>query len=172
MIFQNLGKHKDTVIGADYELQLVSSALQLSEQLKKTYKSIGIDFRAFNTDSDGGDVSKNPPTEIYEYQNFFLLKKENGDTVLLDGFRRLLWYNAPNTPILVRTYKESDLSQSQILSLLINLNHFKFFSSSSYQERGFGLLLKTVFDIDITKFRDAFDAYLSSDSIKNSYTGH
>lgn len=169
---KNLGAFKDSVINADYSLQLMDSAQALSKQLKETYKSMKIDFSKFNTDNDGGDVAKNPPAEIYEYQNFFLLEKNDGTVVLLDGFRRLLWYNSPDTPILVRTYKQKDLSNSQILTLLVNLNHFKFFSGSSYQERGFGLLLKTVFDIDITKFRDAFDAYLSSNSVKNDYGSH
>lgn len=163
---------KDDVIGAEYKLQILESAQKLSKQLKDTYKSMKIDFKNFNTSYDGSDVEKNPPIEIYEYQNFFLLEKSDGKIVLLDGFRRLLWYDAPETPILVRTYKQSDLTSAQILALLINLNHFKFFSDSSYQERGFGLLLKTVFDIDITKFRDAFDAYLSSDKTKNSYSGY
>lgn len=169
---KNLGKYRDEVIGADYELQIYPSAQTLSDNLKAAYKAINVDFEQFNTSHDGGDVEENPPAEIYEYQNFFLLEKSDGKTVLLDGFRRLLWYNAPNTPILVRTYKQIDLTQGQILTLLVNLNHFKFFSDSSYQERGFGLLLKTVFDIDITKFRNAFDAYLSDKPKKNSYVAH
>ncbi len=166
---KDLGKFKDDIIGANYELQIYPSAKILSDDLKSVYKSIKVDFNQFNTSNDGGDVSENPPIEIYEYQNFFLLERTDGKKVLLDGFRRLLWYKAPNTPILVRTYKQSELTQVQILTLLVNLNHFKFFSDSSYQERGFGLLLKTVFDIDITKFRSAFDAYLSSEEKKNSY---
>ena len=161
---------KDNILGVDYKFEIITSAKELSAKLKKTYKSMKIDFEQFNTSTDGSDVEKNPPVEIYEYQNFFLLEKTDGNVILLDGFRRLLWYNAPETPIMVRTYKQSDLSSAQILMLLVNLNHFKFFSDSSYQERGFGLLLKTVFDIDITKFRSAFDAYLSSNETHNSYT--
>jgi len=164
-----IGSYNDKVIGANYSLQIYQSAQELSKQLKSTYKSIGIDFKEFNSGEVESSSVENPPSEIYEYQNFFLLEKTDGKIVLLDGFRRLLWYNAPNTSIYVRTYKQEDLTSSQILTLLVNLNHFKFFSNASYQERGFGLLLKTVFDIDITKFRSAFDAYLSSDSIKNDY---
>jgi hypothetical protein len=169
---KDLGIYKDSVIGADYKLQILDSAKELSDSLKKTYKSMKIDFSSFNTSNDGSDVAENPPAEIYEYQNFFLLEREDGKTVLLDGFRRLLWYSSPNSPILVRTYKQKDLSSSQILSLLVNLNHFKFYSKSSYQERGFSLLLKTVFDVDITKFREAFNAYLSSDKTKNTYSNY
>lgn len=165
---KSLGKHKDSLIGVNYELSIMD-ADQLAKELKATYKALKIKFDDFNTSNDGGDVAKNPPAEIYEYQNFFLLERKDGKKVLLDGFRRLLWYDAPKTPVFVRTYKQADLSDGLVLSLLINLNHFKFFSHSSYQERGFGLLLKTVFDIDITKFRDAFDAYLSSEETKNSY---
>lgn len=165
---KSLGKHKDSLIGVNYELSIMD-ADQLAKELKATYKALNIKFNDFNTSDDGGDVAKNPPAEIYEYQNFFLLERKDGKKVLLDGFRRLLWYDAPNTPIFVRTYKQSELSDGLVLTLLIHLNHFKFFSNSSYQERGFGLLLKTVFDIDITKFRDAFDAYLSSNEIENSY---
>lgn len=168
---KNLGTFNDKVIGANYKLDIFDSAKDLSNKLKDTYSKLNIDFKQFNsTNYNDGDI-KNPPQEIYEYQNFFLLEKSDGNIILLDGFRRLLWYTAPDTPIMVRTYKQEELTSTQILTLLVYLNHFKFFQdSSSYQERGFGLLLKSVFDIDISNFRKAFDAYLSSDKIKNSYS--
>lgn len=172
---KSLGIHKDNVIGVNYELTLVESAKQLSTELKTVLSKLKIDYNKFNSSLDNNrdeqDVITNPPIEIYEYQNFFILNKKNGDTVVLDGFRRLLWYNSPSTPILVRIYKEEELTNQQILSLLINLNHFKFYANSSYHDRGFALLLKTVFDIDITTFRYAFDSYLSSGKTKNDYSG-
>jgi len=166
---KDLGNHKDEVVGADYQLVIEPSALKLSKDLKKAYKDIGINPDEFNTSTDGANVSDNPPAEIYEYQNFFLLERNDGKVILLDGFRRLLWYNAPNAPVLARKYKQSDLTDQQVLTLMVNLNHFKFFSKSSWQERGFGLLIKAAFDIDITKFRKAFEAYLSSNETKNTY---
>ncbi len=166
-----LGLHTDTILGVTYSLDIVKSAKDLSDELKNVLKKNGVDYTKYN--SNNNDVNKcdvNPPNEIYEYQNFFVLQRKNGDLVLLDGFRRLLWYNAPTTPILVRTYLESELSDQQILTLLVNLNHFKFFSDQNYHERGFSLLLKTVFDIDITNMKNSFDAYLSSTETKNSYS--
>lgn len=176
MKVKSLGIHTDNILGCDYELQLFNSAKELSDKLKKGYLKKGVKIENHNPDlnptfernDEKGTVEK-PPVEIYEYQNFFLLEDETGEYTLLDGFRRLLWYNAPNTPILVRVYKKSDVTDKQILTLLVNLNHFKFFGGSSYQDRGFSLLLETVFGIDITSFRDAFDYYLSSDEVKNSY---
>jgi len=169
---KNLGTYNDSAIGANYELAIFDSAKDLSQSLNKTYNKLKINTSQFNSGFETEDAIENPPTEIYEYQNFFLLEKLDGNIILLDGFRRLLWYNAPDVPIMVRTYKQNDLTDSQILTLLVSLNHFKFFqrASDTYQERGFGLLLKAVFDIDISKFRKAFDAYLSSDNIKNDYS--
>jgi len=167
---EKLGTYHDSVVGAPYSLNIFDSAKELSSKLKDTYRALGIETSQFNSGGDYEGLAENPPKEIYEYQNFFLLEKTDGNIILLDGFRRLLWYNAPDSPITVRTYKQSDLTNSQILTLLVNLNHFKFFQDSqSYQERGFGLFLKTVFDIDISKFRSAFDAYLSSSETRNSY---
>lgn len=171
-----LGLHKDNLLGVNYRLELVESATELSDLLKSVLKKNSIDYdkyNSYNQDSINKDTAiANPPKEIYEYQNFFVLERANGDIVLLDGFRRLLWYTPPSTPILVRFYKEEDLTSQKILTLLVNLNHFKFFSNQSYHERGFSLLLKTVFDIDITKFRKTFDAYLSSKETKNSYSSY
>lgn len=167
---KSLGIFKDNIINVDYNLSIVESAKSLANTLKTTLKKLKVDFAKYNSDNESdGEPIDNTPIEIYEYQNFFILEKSNGDIVLLDGFRRLLWYNAPETPILVRTYKESDLKPQEILTLLVNLNHFKFFGGSDYHDRGFALLLKTVFDVDITTFRRTFDAYLSSDKIKNDY---
>ena len=149
---KSLGTHKDTIIDVDYQLMTINSAKELANELKATLKKNKIKYSEFNSEFDD-DSAENPPVEIYEYQNFFILEKENGDEVVLDGFRRLLWYNAPSIPILIRVYKEKDLSSTQILSLLVNLNHFKFFGGGTYHERGFSLLLKTVFDVDITSFK-------------------
>lgn len=169
-----LGTFKDTNIDVDYRLAMVSSAKALSDTLKKVLKDRHIDYKVFNSyDENSYNKDKsisNPPHEIYEYQNFFILEKANGEFILLDGFRRLLWYNAPDAPILVKFYKESDLTDQQILTLLVNLNHFKFFANQNYHDRGFSLLLKTVFDVDITKIRCAFDAYLSEKETRNSYS--
>lgn len=170
-----LANRTDSILGVPYELVMVESAKDLSDNLKKTLTKKGIDYAKYNsyTESTFSDKDKSiqiPPQEIYEYQNFFVLENAKGDFILLDGFRRLLWYNAPATPILIKIYKEKNLTNQQVLTLLVNLNHFKFFSNQSYHERGFSLLLKTVFDVDITTFRRTFDAYLSSTNTKNSYS--
>lgn len=171
-----LGIFTDNLLSVPYELLLVDSAADLSGELKSVLAQKDIDPADYNShkpDSFSGKSeveSDNPPAEIYEYQNFFVLENHEGELILLDGFRRLLWYTPPTTPIFVRLYKQSDLTNQQILSLLVSLNHFKFFGGQEYHERGFSLLLKTVFDLDITKFKRAFNAYLSSDETKNSYS--
>jgi len=177
MNVESLGIHKDELLGCNYELQYFQSAKELSNKLKLTYVDRGIEIQEHNPDlnsrwdrDDMVHTVTTPPVEIYEYQNFFLLEDDNGEYTLLDGFRRLLWYNAPDTKILVRIYKKSDVTDKQILTLLVNLNHFKFFGGSNYQDRGFSLLLETVFGVNITPIREAFDFYLSSDVEKNSYS--
>jgi hypothetical protein len=171
-----LGVFTDNILGVDYGLEMVMSAKELSDELKSVLAKKGIDYNQFNGHkaeySDKSNPSENPPAEIYEYQNFFILQRKNGELILLDGFRRLLWYNAPSTPITARFYLEGDLTNQQILTLLVNLNHFKFFSDQAYHERGFSLLLKTVFDIDIMNMKKSFDAYLSSKETKNSYSNY
>ena len=172
--------HKDPTIGADYFLYLVN-AKELSVYLKTNLKADKIDYNKFNSDYQEAKeekelwgeakkeaaLRKSPPEEIYQYQNFFLLEKD-GKYVLLDGFRRLLWYNAPDVQIYVRVYR--DLSNSQIFTLMMYLNHFKFFGGGNYHERGFALLLNTVFKLNINLYREAFNAYLSSNEILSSYS--
>lgn len=170
-----LGIYTDNILGCSYSLNLVASAKELSDELKSVLVKNNIDYKKYNRyteDSFEKDKSvKTPPKEIYEYQNFFVLQRTNGDLILLDGFRRLLWYTPPSAPIIVRYYLESELTNQQILTLLVNLNHFKFFANNqSYYERGFSLLLKTVFDVDVTKFTSSFDAYLSRSETKSGYS--
>ncbi len=170
---------KDNIIGANYALAMIN-AKELSGYLKSGLSKNGVNYNKFNSEfsvekswlRDEQEVllEKNPPKEIYEYQNFFLLEKETGEYVLLDGFRRLLWYNAPDANIFVRIYKRSDLSDSQIFNLMIYLNHFKFYGQGDYHDRGFALFLNSVFGLSIYKYREAFDSYLSNDEIKNDYS--
>jgi hypothetical protein len=136
---------------------------------------LGIDHNRYNSDSlpetDYGYKNhkasiENPPKEIYEYQNFFILK-DNEKYFLLDGFRRLLWYNAPDMDILVRIYDREKMSDKDILTMMVNLNHHKFYGGSQkFYDRGFALLLVSVFGIDILKFASTFNAYLISDKVK------
>ena len=174
----SLGFIKDNLLNLTYELVRFESAKELSSHLKSVLIKENINYNQYNSytskkswDNEDNSI-ENPPAEIYEYQNFFLLEKSNGDYLLLDGFRRLLWYDAPESPILVRIYKEEHLSSQEILTLLVYLNHFKFIGSSggSYYDRGFALLLRTVFDLDILKFKETFNAYLNSKKIKNDYS--
>lgn len=173
---------RDEVIGANYDLVLFN-AKELSAHLKSSLKKSGVDYNQFNSEYDCNkkreglygeeleevQLQKSPPKEIYEYQNFFLLEKEGGELVLLDGFRRLLWYNSPDANIFVRIYKKSDLKDDQILTLLVYLNHFKFFGGGNYQERGFGLLLHTVFGLNTNKYSEAFDGYLTKEEMEKDY---
>ena len=175
--FNKIGNFKDNIINSNYELS-TCDASQLSGYLKKLYSNLNIDIDNHNGSltektwlNNENVVALNPPKEIYEYQNFFLLQNKNGEYILLDGFRRLLWYTAPSTEILVRIYKEDDLSDKDILLLLVYLNHFKFYGGGQYLERGFSLLLKSVFNIDIFKYKSTFDSYLSRNITISNYSG-
>lgn len=165
---------KDSILNKNYQLFL-EDAKTLSENLKSILSKMDINPDDFNSSLKNENIFnkdnsvENPPVEIYEYQNFFILELDNKDVVLLDGFRRLLWYNTPNIDVMVRKYKKSDLTDQEILTLLVNLNHFKFHGGSAYHERGFSLLLKTIFDLNIVDIKSAFDGYLSKKSIKSVY---
>lgn len=57
--------------------------------------------------------------------------------------------------------------------MIIDLNHFKFYGGTGkYYDRGFALLMESVFGINILKFSQAFDAYLTSDKTKASGYHH
>ncbi len=182
MQIKNISEYiDDNILDVPYLSARVNAA-ELSRYLKADLESKSIDYNIFNSEKDHKlsfeserklreSVIKNPPREIYEYQNFFLLKR-GSEYILMDGFRRLLWYNAPNIDVNVRIYDASNekLTNKKLLSLMINLNHFKFFSGSKYHDRGFGLFLRTVFGLNISSYTDALDGYLSSDKIERDYS--
>jgi hypothetical protein len=165
---------KDTLLNVDYSLNSVNSK-ELATNLKDTLKKKGVDYNYFNKDFIGGydkrPIVINLPADVYEYQNFFLLEKENGEYILLDGFRRLLWNETVNHDILVRIYKEKDMTEHSILKLLVSLNHTKFFGGiGNFYDRGFALAMHSVFGVDITKFYDSFNGYLTVRDHKYSYS--
>jgi len=165
MKFKNETDRFDDYLNSPYKV-VNCNAQELSQYLIKTLNDSGIDPEKFNT--SGGSLD--PDIEIYEYQPFFLLERENGDYTLLDGFRRLLWYNAPSHNIGVRIYKEKDLTDHQIMKLLVYLNHFKFYGGNgNYHDRGFSLAMRTIFDLNIYKYRVVFDSYLSSNETERKY---
>ena len=170
---------KDNILGVNYSLN-TANASELSQELKGNLTKLGINFEKYNSDLANGDrwdkaemkkSAANPPKEIYEYQNFFLLERTDGKTVLVDGFRRLLWYKAPDMPVLYRLYSQKDLTDQKLLQLLVHLNHTKFFGGiGDYFDRGFALSFKVCFDLDILKFATAFKAYLQSDELSRGYS--
>ncbi len=165
----------DSLIGVDYALMSVNSKV-LAKQLKDNLSSKTIDYNQFNDDYLEGYTVKTPvvlnlPAEVYEYQNFFLLEKENGELILLDGFRRLLWNETVDHTILVRVYKESDMTEHSILKLLVALNHTKFFGGiGNFYDRGFALGMFVIFNVDITKIYKTFNGYLTVSEPKYSYS--
>jgi hypothetical protein len=170
---ETTAKLHDNFLGVDYTINTVS-AKKLSSYLKGNLTKKGINLEEYNREIDSHNreekLEKNPPLEIYEYQNFFLLEKTDGEYVLLDGFRRLLFYTAPEHPIQVRIYHTDDISDQNILKLLVYLNHFKFYNGTGkYYDRGFALALKVIFDLNITNFYDGFDGYLSAISAIRDY---
>lgn len=180
---KKLYSFRDNIIGVEYSL-CSANAKETSILLKDTLYSIGIDYKNFNSDyKENGeyyfswnkpknDSIKMPPSEIYEYQNFFLLRRDDGKLILLDGFRRLLWYNTPDQDILIRVYDKKTMSDRDILQILIHLNHTKFFGGiGNYFDRGFSIALKSIFDLDILKYSNVFDAYISKNSLIKEYSG-
>ena len=159
-----LSNQKDQYLDVNYDL-FSFNAKELSNYLNDNTKE---DLDSFN--KKDGNTPVNSLIELYEYQPFFLYKDNDGVFKLLDGFRRLLWYDVPeNIDIKVRVYK--DLSNKQLLELMINLNHFKFFSSTqNYYDRGFSLFMKTFFDLNINKNNKLFDYYLSSVKSKAGFS--
>lgn len=155
----------DQILNISYEVFSVN-AQKLSEYLKNQMADLGLDYNTFNSKSTQNFYGnpeyngiENPPKEIYEYQNFFLLEKD-AHFYLLDGFRRLLWYNTPDMNINVRVYKMEDFKSSgDLLNLMVDLNHFKFFGGS-YIDRGFSLFLYLVFNIDMRLIKEAYTGYM------------
>lgn len=156
---------KDTLINVNYSLMSVNSK-ELSKTLKDNLSSKSINYNDFNNDyinkfRDTPNII-DLPIEVYEYQNFFLLEKENGELILLDGFRRLLWNETVDHEILVRVYKESDMDTESILKLLVSLNHTKFFGGiGNFYDRGFALALFVIFNVNITNIYKSFNGYLT-----------
>lgn len=155
-----VGVYVDTYLNKSYKL-VITTAQSLKEYLLLNYGKLGIDVKRFNLHKkyDGDEDTVTPPIEIYEYQNFFLMERAD-DYLLLDGFRRLIWYDAPNHPIYVRIYQESDMTKPDIMKMLIYLNNFKFHTGGNFYDRGFALALYTLYDINIPKMEELFQAYL------------
>lgn len=108
--------------------------------------------------------------EIYEYQNFFLIEKDD-EYILLDGFRRLLTFNVPDNDITVRIYNYNDFNEKELLTLLINLNQPKFITNLGfYYDRGVCMALHKLFGINISKYHKVLDGYLRQEDIVRSYT--
>jgi len=174
-----LNNEHDNVIDVMYE-NYKAEAIGLKNYLIESLSEKGVDYKNFNTRNFKEDyfgrgdenVINNPPLEIYEYQLFFLLKRKDGSFVLLDGFRRLLWYNTPKCFINVRVYDESTLSDHQIMKLLVYFNHLKFYGSiGAYYDRGFALGMRTIFDLNILIYHKVFDSYLSTtETVKKYWT--
>jgi len=162
-------KLKDSLINVTYSLRSVNSK-ELSKTLKDNLSSKAINYNDFNKNY----LNKSTidlPVEVYEYQNFFLLEKDNGELILLDGFRRLLWNETIEHEILVRVYKESDMNTQSILKLLVSLNHTKFFGGiGNFYDRGFALGMFVIFNVNITNIYKSFNGYLTVNKPKYDYS--
>jgi len=157
---------KDNVLNCNYQI-FIDNAQNISSLLKKNLIKLNVNFEDYNS-SKG--VCDNLPEEVYQYQNFFLLK-DGENYLLLDGFRRLLWNTPPDIDILIRIYDKKELSDKNILKILVHLNHTKFFGGiGNYFDRGFALGLKIIFDLDILKYKSVFDAYLHKDNVEKSWS--
>jgi hypothetical protein len=160
----------DNVIDVMYE-NYKADALELKNYLINSLVENEIDYKEFNKNAGSEpSVIENPPTEIYEYQLFFLLRRKDNSYVLLDGFRRLLWYNTPKCFINVRVYDENELTDHKIMKLLVYFNHLKFYGTiGKYYDRGYALAMRTIFDLNILSYDKVFDSYLSTNDTTKKY---
>lgn len=165
--YTHISVEKDAYLAKTYDV-IRANARDVRNYLLKTYKAKGIDVNKFNMTEKSHDF-KHVPIEIYEYQNFFLLQDENDEFTLLDGFRRLLWYDAPDHMITIRVYKHVEMQKTDVMKMLVYLNHFKFYGLGEYYDRGFALTLYTLYGIDIPKIQKMFDAYLTENVQKYYY---
>lgn len=153
---------KDNILNVEYELEQWNAIL-LSKMLKETFrvKYNITDLKEFSKESSVDNISDTYP-EIYEYQNFFILKRLDGSYLLLDGFRRLLLYSGlPDIDVNVRVYDESKMTQNQIINLMLMLNHTKFFGGiGKYYDKGFNLIFFLLFGFNINKFNSVFEGYV------------
>lgn len=163
MVLKIIDKVKDQVLNTEYNLCCVN-AIELSKYLKEKNPN----YNKYNFQNKTTSENDFLNSGLYEYQNFFLYRKD-GEYKLLDGFRRLLWHdNIPDRDIHVRVYE--DLSDSELIKLMISLNNFKFFSKNQeYYDRGFAMFLDSFFDLDITENFKIFDDYMSFYKLKNGY---
>lgn len=153
-MFKNIASNiEDSFSGHRFDLKQVN-AIELKNYLISNYQEA---ISIYGGGKDDTNISN--LREIYLYQNFFLLEKNN-KYYLLDGFRRLLIFNPPDEDILVRVYR--DIDDKSLLKMLVALNHQKLINgdSSSFQQRGFSLAINTIYGIDISNFRDTFAGYL------------
>lgn len=160
----------DSINQCKYRIETFN-ALELSNSLKSNYNDLGIDYTKYIVKNYISEKPIDTPKEIYEYQNFFLLEKD-GKYVLLDGFRRLLWYDVPNIDVQVRIYNYNDMTNSQILKLLFNLNHQKLYQTgnNNFFDRGFALFLLTLYGIDLFAFKNSFLGYLNQKRLEKDYS--
>ena len=180
MKITKLYKGKDQINNLDFDMVNVN-ALELSNYIKNSLEEKGINYKEHNTQGLGyrdeeklfeEKLFEENDSEIYEYQNFFLLKDEK-DYILLDGFRRLLWAIPPSVNINVRIYNREDITDVQLLELMVNLNHFKFISNiGTYYDRGFALFIRTLFNINILKFKHSFDGFLGKKDEQRNYSNY
>ena len=152
----------DGLNGKPYDVYRFN-ALELSIHLRNRYQKIGKNYNDYNgskSESVDGSVNK----EIYEYINFALFRKD-GEFILLDGFRRLLLSDAPDMDISVRVYNFEELTEKEVLNLIVYYNQYKLIGSSggSYYDRGFSLLIDVIYDINILEIKKPFIGYIERD---------
>jgi hypothetical protein len=164
--FENKQKKYDSLIKSDYNLVEVN-AQELSSYLKKQLQGKNIELSDYNISKFS--FNDEIPLEIYEYNNFVLLENKTGELILMDGFRRLLCFEVPDIKITVRVYNEEDLTNQEMLRLLIFQNHFKFYTNSKYYDRGFSLFFKLIFQLDIPKYHEVFNNYLTLNELSKNF---
>jgi hypothetical protein len=105
--------------------------------------------------------------------NLFYAYKEDDKFYLLDGFNRLLTDYGDlekDTPVYVKIIEEK-LTDSQLMSILFNLNLWKLYNDGyggfrlyDFIDRGFRLFIKSKFDIDLYFYRRDYSSRHRNDN--------
>lgn len=151
-------KVKDYIIDTHFEIKTLN-LLDLRDELVSTYKErFDFDFAKYsNYVNDRYSYNKNVyntlDNDVYVYNTINVL--DCGDyKVLLDGHRRLYlnFDKVPNFDVPIRVYKREDLTNHQLIKLMVHLNQHKIIGSGSgfFMDNGFTILFKILFDVDFS----------------------
>lgn len=161
-----LEQNFDNILKCDFELYSINF-FELRNLAKSWYKEE--DLTAFDNrlqyvnDVDKVDVGVKLCKQSGVLSNLFYAYKEGNRYYLLDGFNRLLsdWSCLEKDTVVYLKVITTELKDSQLMYLMFNLNLWKLYNKgyggfylTDFLDRGFRLLLKTKFNIELYNYKD------------------